>query len=298
MQRREFLRLGSLAGLGLGAGSNTGVSCILLWQSGGLSHLDTFDMKPEAPREIRGEFKPIATAVPGMRISEHLPRTARLAGTLTILRSMCSNETNHERAAHYLETGRRLSPGLAVPRLAFAPAGDSGLWREPASVRDSYGDTPLGRGCLRARRMVEAGARFVSAGESRLEYDTHTENFRRLKENLLPEFDRAFSALLTDLDGRGLLETTLVVAMGEFGRTPRINAQGGRDHHSRAWSIVLAGAGLPGGRVLGATDRIGAEVTDLPVSPEDLTRTIYRILRIDPAPPHLAGARVVEPLLA
>jgi uncharacterized protein (DUF1501 family) len=146
--------------------------------------------------------------------------------------------------------------------------------------------------------MVEAGARFVSAGKSRLEYDTHADNFRRLKENLLPEFDRAFSALLTDLDDRGLLDTTLVVATGEFGRTPRINAQGGRDHHSRAWSIVLAGAGLPGGRVLGATDRIGAEVTDLPVSPEDLTRTIYRILRIDPAPPHLAGARVVEPLLA
>jgi hypothetical protein len=216
-----------------------------------------------------------------MRISEHLPRTARHAAKLTILRSMCSEETNHERAARY----------LAWRPAYVAAAGDGPGWR-------SCGDTPLGRSCLRARRMVEAGARFVSAGTGRLEYDTHADNFRRLKDDLLPQFDRAFSALLDDLDSRGLLATTLVVAMGEFGRSPRINAQGGRDHHARAWSIVLAGAGLPGGRVLGATDRIGAEVTDLPVSPWDLARTMCHLLRIDPAPPHLAGARLVEPLLA
>ncbi len=117
------------------------------------------------------------------------------------------------------------------------------------------------------------------------------------KNHLLPAFDRAFSTLITDLDDRGLLSTTLVVAMTEFGRTPRINALGGRDHHSRAWSIVLAGAGLPGGRVLGATDRTGTEVTDLPVSPEDLLRTICSVLNIRPEADRMAG-RVVAPVLA
>jgi uncharacterized protein (DUF1501 family) len=118
-----------------------------------------------------------------------------------------------------------------------------------------------------------------------------------LRSELLPVLDRSFAGLIAALDDRGLLDTTLVVAMTEFGRTPRINALGGRDHHSRAWSVVLAGAGLPGGRVLGATDRTGTDVTELPVSPEDLLRTIGSILKIQPEPDHIAG-RVVAPVLA
>lgn len=290
MQRRDFVRLGSLGALGIrlaGAPPPAGRSSILIWQNGGCSHLDTFDMKPDAPREIRGEFQSIPTNVPGIRICEHLPRTARLADKFTILRSMCSGESNHERAAHYLQTGQPLKVGQA-PGLPG-----------PLSAREAYGDTVMGRGCLLARRMVEAGARFVSVGGSRPGWDTHTDNFRRLKDHLLPEFDRAFATLIADLDQRGLLSTTLVIALGEFGRTPRINRDGGRDHHPGAWSVVLAGAGVPGGRVLGATDRTGTEVTDLPVAPEDLLRTVHAILRTDASGTELAaGGRLVRELLA
>ncbi len=272
MYRRDFLRLGSFAGLGLRLDAAPGGadSCIVVSLSGGLSHLDTFDMKPDAPAEIRGQFRPIRTSVPGIRICEHLPRTARIMDKLTIIRSMRSDDTNHERAE------RRLSLQHFV-------------------TAASHGS--LGTQCAMARRMVERGARFVSVGRGAGDYDTHTDNFRRLKEELLPSFDRALSSLVTDLDDRGLLATTLVVVLTEFGRTPRINSRGGRDHHSRAWSVVLAGGGLPGGRVLGATDRTGTEVTDLPVSPEELVRAIWSILKLQPEPDRLAG-RMVAPVLA
>jgi uncharacterized protein (DUF1501 family) len=147
-----------------------------------------------------------------------------------------------------------------------------------------------------ALRAIEAGARWATVRQGG--YDTHADNFRRLKEVLLPEFDRAFARLLRDLDQRGLLETTLVITLSEFGRTPRINRQAGRDHHSSAWSIVLAGAGVGGGRVLGATDRTGEEVTDLPVSPADLVRSIHAILGADPARSEVAGGRVIKELVA
>lgn len=287
LDRRNFLRMGAAGVLGRGRPAR---SCIVIWQSGGVSHLDTFDLKPEAPREIRGEFRPIPTKVPGIRICEHLPLMARQADKFTILRSMCSMETNHERAAHYLETGRALSPGRRDPSLREA------LSRAPARTREAYGNTPLGQQCLLALRAVEAGARWVSVRQGG--YDTHAGNFRRLKEVLLPEFDRAFAGLLQDLDQRGLLETTLVIALGEFGRTPRINRQAGRDHHASAWSIVLAGAGLRGGRVLGATDKTGAEVTDLPVSPADLVRSVHAILGADPAGSEVADGRVIKELVA
>ena len=287
LDRRDFLRMGAAGALGWGRPAR---SCIVIWQSGGVSHLDTFDLKPDAPREIRGEFRPISTNVPGVRICEHLPLTARQADKFTILRSMCSMETNHERAAHYLETGHPLSPGRSYPSLREV------LSTAPGRTREAYGNTPLGQQCLRALRAVEAGARWVSVRQSG--YDTHAGNFRRLKEILLPEFDRAFATLLEDLGQGGLLETTLVIALSEFGRTPRINRQGGRDHHSSAWSIVLAGAGLPGGRVLGATGRTGEEVTDLPVSPADLVRSIRAILEADPARSEVAGGRVIKELVA
>ncbi len=390
--RRDFLRIGSLGALGvsldgvLRAGAKRDISCILLWQSGGCGHLDTFDLKPDAPIEIRGEFKPIPTNVPGIQICEHLPFTAKQADKFTILRSMKSRENNHERAINYLLTGylplptlefpsmgsviskelgpkNGLPPYVAVPNTfpsygggylggAYNPfiAGDpnvSGyqvrdltlpadvdwtrvanrnfllkqmdakfraiesstdmaamdsfyqkaydLLKSPAarmafdigaekeSLRERYGRTPVGQGALLARRLVESGVRFVTVAKGWLNYDTHGDNFNIMKKALLPEFDRAFAGLLEDLHDRGMLDTTLVIAMGEFGRTPKVNAAAGRDHHSKAWSIALAGAGIPGGRVLGATDQNGVQVTDLPVEPEDLLFTIYTMLGVDPA---------------
>ena len=389
--RRDFLRIGSLGALGvsldgvLRAGAKKDISCILLWQSGGCGHLDTFDLKPDAPKEIRGEFKPISTNVPGIQICEHLPFTAKQADKFTILRSMKSRENNHERAINYLLTGylplptlefpsmgsvvskelgpkNGLPPYVAVPNTfpsygggylggAYNPfiAGDpnvSGyqvrdmtlpadvdwtrvanrnfllkqmdakfnaiesstdmaamdafyqkaydLLKSPAarkafdigaekeSLRERYGRTPVGQGALLARRLVESGVRFVTVAKGWLNYDTHGDNFNIMKKALLPEFDRAFAGLLEDLHERGMLDTTLVIAMGEFGRTPKVNDAAGRDHHSKAWSIALAGAGIPGGRVLGATDENGVQVIDLPVEPEDLLFTIYTILGVDP----------------
>jgi hypothetical protein len=390
--RRDFMKIGSLGALGitldkaLRAGARKDISCILVWQSGGCGHQDTFDMKPDAPREYRGEFNPIPTNVPGIQICEHLPFTARQADKYTILRSMHSKENNHERAINYLLTGylplptiefpsmgsvvskelgskNGLPPYVAVPNtfpsygagflggeynpflsgdpnvtgyqvrdltlptdvdwtrvgnrryllrqmdarfkaieaspdfqamdafyqrahdLLSSPAAKKAfdIESEPPALREKYGRTPVGQGCLLARRLVEGGVRFVTVAKGWLNYDTHGDNFNTMKKVLLPEFDRGFAALLEDLHERGMLDSTLVIAMGEFGRTPKVNADAGRDHHNKAWSIVLAGAGLPGGRVLGATDRTATEVTDLPVGPEDLLFTIYQILGVDPA---------------
>jgi hypothetical protein len=390
--RRDFLRIGSLGALGISldgvlrAGAKRDISCILLWQSGGCGHLDTFDLKPDAPKEIRGEFKPISTNVPGIQICEHLPFTARQADKFTILRSMKSRENNHERAINYLLTGylplptlefpsmgsviskelgsrNGLPPYVAVPNTfpsygagylggSYNPfiAGDPNVsgyqardltlpadvdWTrvgnrnfllkqmdakfraieastdmaamdsfyqkaydllkspaarkafdigaEPESLRERYGRTPVGQGALLARRLVESGVRFVTVAKGWLNYDTHGDNFNIMKKALLPEFDRAFAGLLEDLHDRGMLDTTLVIAMGEFGRTPKVNDAAGRDHHSKAWSIALAGAGVPGGRVLGATDSNGVQVTDLPVEPEDLLFSIYSLFGVDPA---------------
>jgi hypothetical protein len=393
--RRDFMKIGSLGALGvtldgvLRASTNNprkDISCILVWQSGGCGHQDTFDMKPDAPREYRGEFKPIPTNVPGMQICEHLPFTAKQADKYTILRSMRSKENNHERAINYLLTGylplptiefpslgsviskelgpkKGLPPYVAIPNTfpsygagflgaAYNPfisgnpnvsgyrvrdltlpvdvdwgrVGDR-TWllkqmdarfraaesspefgaldsfsqraydlmssptakkafdieQEDAQLRDRYGRTPVGQGCLLARRLVEAGVRFVTVAKGWLNYDTHGDNFNIMRKVLLPEFDRAFAALLEDLHQRGMLDTTLVIANGEFGRTPKVNDAAGRDHHNKAWSVVFAGAGIAGGRVLGATDKTATEVTELPVEPEDLLYTIYKILGVETA---------------
>ncbi|MEK7404108.1 MAG: DUF1501 domain-containing protein [Acidobacteriota bacterium] len=268
--RRDLLRMAALGALPP-ARWRRDRACILIRQEGGASQLDTFDLKPRAPRAIRGVFGEIPTSVPGIRISEHLPLTARQAHRFAILRSMRSGETNHERAAAYVRAG--------YPAAELA------------------GAASLERQCLLARRRIEAGAPFVSVRQPG--YDTHADNFRKLKDELLPEFDRAFAGLLVDLDECGLLDTTLVIVTGEFGRTPRINPRGGRDHHSRAWSVVLAGAGVPGGHVVGATDTFGEEVIDSPVRPEDLARTVHEILGVQPPPHYLAsGGRLVRELLA
>lgn len=389
--RRDFLRVGSLAPLGLTldqalrAGKRKDVACILIWQSGGCGQQDTFDMKPDSPIEYRGEFKPIPTKTPGIQICEHLPFTARQTDKFTILRSMRSEENNHERAINYLLTGylplptiefpsigsvvserigsrNGLPPYVAVPgtfpsygagylggdhnpynagdpntpgyrardlslssevdwsrlgnrrkllehmdakfrviessrgfdsmdpyyekaySLLSSPKAKEAfdIEAEPDALRERYGRTPVGQGCLLARRLIEGGVRFVTVAKGWLNYDTHGNNFNTMKKLLLPEFDMAFAALLQDLHDRGMLETTLVLAMGEFGRTPRVNSAAGRDHHSDCWSIAIAGAGIEGGRALGATDRFAAEVTELPVEPEDLIYTLYTVFGIDP----------------
>jgi len=391
--RRDFIKIGSLGAAGLSLPQvlrattkpKSELSVILVWQSGGCGHQDTFDMKPDSPLEYRGEFKPIATNVPGMQVCEHLPRTARICDKLTVLRSMKSRENNHERAINYLLTGylplpaiefpaigsviaRELGPQGGMPPYVAVPntfpsygagflggeynpfiSGDpnvtgykvrdltlhtdvdfqrlgnrrhlveqmdrkfraieasadfkalDGFYQraydlisspvakkafdveaEPAELRERYGRTPVGQGCLLARRLIESGVRFVTVAKGWLNYDTHGDNFNAMKKVLLPEFDSAFATLVEDLAERGMLDTTLVIAMGEFGRTPAVNKDAGRDHHCKAWSVVFAGGGLTGGRLLGATDKTATEVTDNPCEPEDLMFTLYKMLGLDP----------------
>jgi len=289
LSRRSFLS-GALAGLpGLSPGRRARAA-IVIRLNGGLSQLDSFDPKPEAPREIRGPFAAISTGVPGLRFCEHLPRLARRARRLTILRSLCSDETQHERAARRMEVAEAVAGAeRIVPGAVCAQA--SAEW-------ERYGRSPLGAACLAARSRIEAGVRLVTVEHDWPGYDTHAGAFCLLGERLLPELDWALAALLDDLAQRGLLESTLVLAVGEFGRTPGINAAGGRDHHSGAWSALLAGGGLAGGRVLGATDRHGYEVRDLPVAPEDLARTVLALLGCDPGPYQPASrGRVIREVL-
>ncbi|HWR52304.1 MAG TPA: DUF1501 domain-containing protein [Bryobacteraceae bacterium] len=256
MLRRDFL---SVAGAAV-VGARAARSSILIRLDGGASHVDSFD-----PKAASSPFRAIRTSVPGIHICEHLPLTARLAHKYTIVRSMCSGDTNHERASAILRP-------TATAMVAVAGLADS-----------RYGATPMGREFLKARRMIAAGASQVTVSGGRLRWDTHRDNFPRLRDELLPELDRAFSALIDDLDASGLLATTLVVMTGEFGRTPAVNEAGGRDHHSGAWSAVVAGAGLAGGRVIGATDRYGNEVTDAAVTPRDLLKAMTHIMQGVPA---------------
>jgi hypothetical protein len=374
-------------------------TCILLWMAGGPSHIDTFDPKPDAPVNVRGEFKPIDTAVPGIRISEHFPKFAKLMKHAAILRGMSTLESDHKLATYHLHTGYQNRAGaVAFPTLGSivarelgkrdvplpnfvcigrAPqeavsagflgpdaqplavtdpvrgldyivpagaakefdrqvgllhdlddafqkeyksvAGDShrtaldrsvklmnseqkrafDLSKEPDAVHEAYGrpkpgapmpkgdvkvtsDRPgsFGQGCLMARRLVEAGVPFVEVvmGDG-VGWDTHRDNFPRVKA-LSQECDTAMAALVEDLHRRGLLDTTLVVWMGEFGRTPQC-AGGGRNHWSRAWSSVMVGGGIKGGQVVGRTDRDAAAVEDRPIGVTDFLATVCTLLGID-----------------
>jgi hypothetical protein len=365
-------------------------SCILIWLAGGASHIDTFDPKPQAAVDVRGEFKPIATSVPGLQISEVFPNLAKVMDKVTLIRSMTSPEADHDRAAHHLLTGYRPSPALVYPSYGsvvskirestrgllppyvavpdaplfassgyltpaydpFAVTGDPNsdgfrvqnltppdkltlerlqrrremvrklddfahdvpgtplttsrdqfaerayslltssaaqsafrMSEESASVREKYGRTTVGQSCLLARRLVEAGVSFVTfndRGANALGWDTHQQNFPMIKNTLAPPLDKGVAALVEDLSERGLLESTLVVMMGEFGRTPKINPNAGRDHHGRANSVLLFGAGIPGGTVLGRTDANGDSPTDRAVTPADLASLLYRKLGVDP----------------
>jgi len=365
-------------------------NCILVWLAGGASHIDTFDPKPEASTTIRGEFKPIDTAVEGLKISEVFPSLSKVMDRVTLIRALSSPEADHDRAAHHLLTGYRPSPALVYPSFGsvvgkfqeakpgllppyvaipdaplfsssgyltpaydpFAVMDDPNqagfrvrnltppdrrtlerlqrrramverlntfsrdvpstpltasrdrfaeqayslltstsaqaafrLDEEPEAMRQRYGRTRFGQSCLLARRLIEAGVSFVTLndrGMGALGWDTHQQNFASIRETLAPPVDQGLSVLIQDLDERGLLESTLVVMMGEFGRTPRINKDAGRDHHGRANCALLAGAGLPKGIVVGQTDPEGEAPADRPTSPADLAALIYTRLGISP----------------
>ncbi|MCI0465136.1 MAG: DUF1501 domain-containing protein [Gemmataceae bacterium] len=419
LTRREWLRAGGLGALGLAlpdllraratatpvrpmASFGRARSCIVAFLFGAPAHQDVWDLKPDAPAEVRGEFGPIATTVPGILVGEHVPHVARQAHRFALVRSVTHPDNTHTVAMHYMLTGQRhaqpstnprnqpgdfptfgavvryLHPGrgplpsgisLNAPanqvsaanhifpgffagllgssfdplfiaqdpsRPDFnpfpAPQGvDAGrltrrrdllgevdrrrqalessaaaraldgyheqalalvasplarqafdLSREDARTRDRYGRSPFGQGLLLARRLVEAGVRLVTVNWARDDafWDTHANNFRQLKDSLLPPFDRAFAALLEDLDQRGLLGETLVVCLGEFGRTPAINRQAGRDHWAACNSVVLAGGGVRGGQVYGSSDRQAAYPATNPVTPQNLAATIYHALGI------------------
>lgn len=408
--RRAILKAGSLGFLGLGLGDGLWLravaapgaaeakarNCILVWLAGGASHIDTFDPKPDAPADVRGEFKPIDTAVPGVQVSEVLPNLAKILDRVTLIRSMTSPEADHDRASHHMLTGYRPSPaqvypsygsvvskwreatrGLLPPYVAvpdppssslsgyltpaydpFAVSGDPNqegfrvsnlsppdqltlerllrrramvksldefahdvpptpltrsrdqfadqayslmtsnaaqaafrLTDESSEVREKYGRNTFGQSCLLARRLVEAGVSFVTVndrGAGPLGWDTHAQNFPTIKNNLAPALDQGIAALIVDLGERGLLDDTLVVMMGEFGRTPKINANAGRDHHGRANSVLVAGAGIPKGLVLGKTDAKGDSPVEKPVTPADLAHVLYTTLGIDPEHKYLA----------
>jgi hypothetical protein len=443
LTRREWLRIGGLFGLGLtlpGAdlaarmnvepaspsghapGFGKARSVILIFASGGQSQLDMWDPKPDAPEEIRGAFRSIPTAAPGVRFCEHMPQLARLANLFTLVRSVCHDDADHGSAAYLALTGQfhprkssnppplptdfptygavlhRVRPTQQFPYTAIhvngpalvpeivAPGQFGGLLgrayeplmlgdvtqsavavdgldrlpnlppvrqssrrsllesidhyrrqlhpdrtpgemdvfyrqayellsaphcreafnlaREPAALRDRYGRNRPGQACLLARRLVEAGVPMVTVmwshtnrGQDRdpsqtdlYGWDTHNDIFDALKDHLLPRFDQGFAALLQDLQQRGLLEQTLVVCMGEFGRAPRValeprfaGSSPGRKHWAQVYSIVMAGAGVARGGVVGASDRIGAYPVSNPVSPPDIAATMFAALGVDPA---------------
>ena len=331
VSRRDLLKVGSLSVLGLSLPElfrtpkaaaaadrpQKAKSCILLFLSGGPSHLDTWDPKPDAPSEYRGEFGTIRTNVAGIRLSEHLPRMAQVADKLAILRSLTSAEGSHERAYHLMLTGRPMEPDVRHPSYGSVVLQERGLLNgqpgyvalpqmlrggsagylgasyepvaarpvfdpssEPATLQERYGKNELGRSCLRARQLVEAGTRFVTV--SHTGWDTHGNNFRNLRDHQLPPLDLAFSALISDLRARGMLDETLVVCMGEFGRTPRINSYAGRDHWPACQSVVFAGGGVRGGQVIGKSDETGSYPAERPAAPADLAATIYSVLGVDP----------------
>jgi uncharacterized protein (DUF1501 family) len=402
LDRRDFLRVGAVAGIGLADilrwqqasaadGPAKDVNAIFIFIVGGMPHQDMWDLKPDAPSEIRGDIDPISTVVPGMQLGDVLPKTATVSDKLALLRGMTHDDSDHGRGFHIMMTGKKagagefngnqnnnqhpclgsmvarlgrpgpLPPYISVPnflnsggpaflgasygpftieadpaapdfavrditlpgnistergrlrqaalqeihrleqRAAQASAQVNSLdqfyekafgimtspqakeafdiGREKPALRDQYGLSSIGQCCLLARRLVEAGCRFVSIENGH--WDTHRKNTWSLRELLCPSFDQALTALLNDLENRGLLESTLVVVTTEFGRTPRINELAGRDHWPNAFSIVMSGGGVKGGRIIGATDKQAAEVAERPITPQDMAATILHLLGID-----------------
>ncbi len=405
--RRRWLQIGAL---GLAAGNFGGTrraradvrlppvrSCIFIFYQGGQSHLDTWDMKPKAPVEVRGPFQPIPSVVPGLSVCEHLPHLARVADKLTVVRSLQHRLTNHLPAAFTTLIGRdplrgdqlitdqshndppslgssisrarppvdpAIPPFVALPHRMFneidvpgqsagflgsayeplqvegdptlpdfrlpeleLPAGVTSerlarreslrgvlerfeaapddfrrkaleflgseaarrafdLRLENPSLRDQYGMTKHGQSLLLARRLVEIGVPFVAVYDRKINgqesWDTHGQHFTLCKDSLFPPADQGLAALITDLADRGLLDSTLIIALGEFGRTPRVNAAAGRDHWPFCYSGVLAGGGAQGGLVYGSSDALGAYTETNPISPADIAATLIWRFGLDP----------------
>ena len=413
MARRDFLRIGAAGALGLNFSlaqllktqslaaapkginlARNDISFIFVFLQGGLSTIDTFDMKPDAPDSVRGPFQPISTNVAGIQICEHMPRTAGVMDKVSQIRSFTHSNAGHGPADHYMFTGyhpnaafngglrpnnqhpsmgsviaQKLgprgsippyvclprmhpsgssaylgpnavpfvieadpnAPGFEVPDLqpplhvdasrledrrgllakidrfqrsveqkANAGVADLSVFAERATalmtsgeakkafniqeesekLRAAYGHTTLGQSCLMARRLVEAGVRCATIHHTG--WDTHYNNFETLRDDLLPKLDMAMSALFRDLSDRGMLEKTLVVVTGEFGRTPVINKEAGRDHWSRCFTVALGGGGIQGGRVVGTSDRHASDPAENPYGPEDLCATVYNLMGINP----------------
>lgn len=432
VSRREMLRVGGIGALGLGLphllaprtaaasqtakdvpGRGSAKSCIILFLMGGPPQHSTWDPKPNAAAEVRGEFGPIATSIPGMQICELLPQTALVADQLALLRAVSSGDNAHSSSGYYMLTGQphapmnfeNANPGFPndypnvgsivrrfLPQRSSLPAAirlphrifntDGSVWpgqdagflgrpaepwlmncapgnkdfrvdefslhvdvsdrrlaerqsllsqvnnqfdlaaksglpqnygrfaqqafdllgsvssrqafdlnRESDTVRDRYGRSQFGQSVLLGRRLIEAGVRLVQVNWFRGPeepsdapcWDSHARESQRLKTVLVPPADAAISALIEDLKSRGLLDETLVVCMAEFGRSPRFNGAGGRDHWGQVYSVALAGGGIRGGVIHGASDAIGAYPQEGKVQPEDLTATIFHCLGLDPA---------------
>jgi Protein of unknown function (DUF1501) len=414
LTRRDFLHAGSLSMLGLGlpamealaaagAAGDGDINCILLFLVGGPSQLDTWDMKPDAPEEIRGPFKPIATKVPGIQVSEVFPRLATLMDKVSFVRTVYHTAAAvHDTGHQMMQTGRLFGGGIdhphygcvvsklkgsrndtppyvLLPRPIGATGGNlphghtagylgktfdpfilnadpndpnfkvpdllppdyvtsvresrrrslrsaidgavkdfessadarlldsnfEGAFRlmssrqareafdiaaEPQPMRDRYGRTRFGQSCLLARRLVERGVRFVTVNMfetvfNEITWDIHgSAPFSPIecyKNEVGPNFDNAYTALLEDLERRGMLEKTVVLAFGEFGRTPKINPAGGRDHHPACWTVLFAGGPVRGGRVVGLSDETGYAPKDRPVSTAEIAATVYQSLGID-----------------
>jgi hypothetical protein len=413
LARRDFLRIGAAGALGMNfslssllqteamAASSGGLdpsksdtSFIFVFLEGALSTIDTFDLKPDAPDNIRGPFKPIKSNVTGIHVGEHIPKISRVMDKFSLIRSFSHSNAGHGPADHYMFTGYHPNaafngglrpnnqhpsmgsviahklgprggippyvclprmhpsgssaylgpnavpfvieadpnaPGFEVPDLqppmsvdafrlddrrallakvdrfqrsveqkANSGAADLSVFAERATslmtsseakkafniqaeseaLRTAYGHNSLGQSCLMARRLVEAGVRCVTVHHTG--WDTHFHNFETLKDDLLPKLDMALSSLFRDLSDRGMLKKTIVVVTGEFGRTPTINKEAGRDHWSRCFTVALGGGGIQGGRVVGKSDRHASDPAEDPYGPEDLCATVYNLLGINP----------------
>ncbi len=436
--RRRALQAGAVSLLGLGAprmsrrsdaapvgSAPRAKSIVIVFLTGAASHHDTFDMKPDTAAEIRGQFQPISTSVPGLQICEHLPELARRADQYTLIRTLSHRDNNHLMSTHHVLTGH-LQPGgffdkvasrddwpcyssalqFLLPRgggmpsgvnlptflmegpltwpgqhagflgtkydpwqivgdpqqpdfkvdsLTLAPGVDATrldhrrallerfnaqragladapptrrmaddqksafsilsasrlaeafeLDHEPDTVRDRYGRHTTGQSLLLARRLIEVGVPIVQTNIGRVQtWDNHSNIFPTLKDRLLPPLDQGVSALLDDLKESGRLDETLVMMLGEFGRTPKLNGNAGRDHWGPCFFAVFAGAGVRGGQVIGQSDEIGAYPIDIAFAPDDVGATVYASLGIDPnsvvrdrigRPVHLNTGKVISQL--
>jgi hypothetical protein len=404
--RRDFLKIGAAGLFGLSlpqllqleaaAAAATAppqgrraTSVIMVWLGGGPATIDMWDLKPGAPVGIRGEFRQIPTRAPGVQITEHLPRVARVMDRCTVVRSLAHTIPAHGPATVFMTTGNRPTPAVEYPGIGSlvtrllpaargvppyvtfgemrggssgylgtaynpfivegAPAGRGAaagnlrvrgislpngftldqldrrdelvrgfdarfremdrsgsltdgldafhrqaleilrsprtrdafnLHEESDRLRDRYGRSPFGQGALAARRLIDAGVRFVTLSLGG--WDTHGQNFQALRTRLLPQLDQTLSALVEDLDDRGGLDRTIVYCAGEFGRTPRINRNAGRDHWARSMAVLLAGGGFKHGYAHGSTDAQGMAPSVDPCTPDDVCSTIFHCLGLDP----------------